>query len=109
MSPAWPHQCCPCQNAPRGISVFHLPCLTERSWTKRELSDALNATDAMLDSVQIYGGMIALRKVMAAAAPSPAHSCPALWVQAERCKQIHVANHPYLPIHTHRRAHSSCS
>ena len=50
------------QNAQRGIATFHLPCLTERAWTKRELADALNATDAMMDSVQIYGGLVVVRK-----------------------------------------------
>ena len=50
------------QNAPNGIALFHMPCLTERAWTKKECSDALNATEEMLDSVQIYAGMVIVRK-----------------------------------------------
>lgn len=40
------------QNAQHGVAAFHMPCFTERAWTKRELADALGADDAMLDSVQ---------------------------------------------------------
>ena len=50
------------QNALHGVAAFHFPCLTERAWTKRELADAFNATDAMLDTVQVYGGLLVLRK-----------------------------------------------
>ena len=50
------------QNAPRGVVTFHFPCWTDRGWTKRELADALNATDQMLDTVQLYAGLVVLRK-----------------------------------------------
>ena len=50
------------QNAPKGVAVFHFPCWTDRGWTKRELADAMNATDQMLDTAQIYGGLVVLRK-----------------------------------------------
>lgn len=50
------------QNAARGVAVFHTPCLTEHGWTKRELAVAMNATDLMLSTAQIYAGLIAIRK-----------------------------------------------
>lgn len=50
------------QNSLHGVAAFHFPCLTERAWTKRELADEFNATDAMLDTVQVYGGLLVLRK-----------------------------------------------
>ena len=31
-------------------------------WSKAELVRALNATDAMLDTAQVYGGVVVLRK-----------------------------------------------
>ena len=48
------------QNAQHGVAAFHMPCFTERAWTKRELADALGADDAMLDSVQAAGAEAAL-------------------------------------------------
>ena len=50
------------QNAPRGVAAFHFPCWTDRGWTKRELADAFNATDRMLDTAQLYAGLLVLRK-----------------------------------------------
>jgi hypothetical protein len=41
------------QSAARGIAAFHMPCLTDRAWCKREVASALNATDAMLDTTQV--------------------------------------------------------
>ena len=57
------------QNAKHGVAAFHMPCLTDRAWTKRELADAFNATDAMLDTTQIYGGIVILRKTYASRPP----------------------------------------
>ena len=53
------------QNAEQGVALFHFPCHVERYWTKRELADAMGATAAMLDSVQVYGGLMALRRTPA--------------------------------------------
>lgn len=50
------------QNAPRGVAGFHMPCLTDRAWTKRETVAAMNADDAMLDTSQLYAGLLALRR-----------------------------------------------
>ena len=47
------------QNAEQGVALFHFPCHVERAWTKRELAEAMGANDAMLNSVQVYGGMCA--------------------------------------------------
>ena len=53
---------CLAQNAASGIALFHFPCHVERFWTKVELAEAMGATDAMLDTVQIYGGLVIIRK-----------------------------------------------
>ena len=50
------------QNAERGVALIHFPCWTDRQWSKAELVRALNATDAMLDTAQVYGGVVVLRK-----------------------------------------------
>lgn len=50
------------QNAPSGVAAFHMPCLTDRAWTKREVVAALGASDAMLDTTQIYAGLLILRR-----------------------------------------------
>ena len=57
------------QNSKHGVAAFHMPCLTDRAWTKRELADAFNATDSMLDTTQIYGGIMILRKTFASLKP----------------------------------------
>ena len=59
------------QNAPRGVATFHFPCWTDRGWTKRELADAFNATDQMLDTAQLYAGLVVLRKTSEPPSPSP--------------------------------------
>ena len=59
------------QNAPRGVATFHFPCWTDRGWTKRELADAFNATDQMLDTAQVYAGLVVLRKMSEPPCPSP--------------------------------------
>jgi hypothetical protein len=59
------------QNAPRGVATFHFPCWTDRGWTKRELADAFNATDQMLDTAQLYAGLVVLRKMSEPPRPSP--------------------------------------
>ena len=56
------------ENAAQGVALFHFPCWTDRAWTKRTVTVALNATDSMLDTVQIYGGMVVIRKTVAAMA-----------------------------------------
>jgi hypothetical protein len=57
---------CLAQNSANGVAAFHFPCLAERFWTKRELATAMLAdnsdADAMLDSAQIYGGLLAFRR-----------------------------------------------
>ena len=50
------------QNAARGVAAFHFPCLTDRGWTKAEAAQSLNASDQMLDTSQIYAGLLVLRK-----------------------------------------------
>ncbi|KAL1518773.1 hypothetical protein AB1Y20_003057 [Prymnesium parvum] len=50
------------QNVPRGVAGFHMPCLTDRAWTKRETALALNASDAALDTTQLYAGLLVLRR-----------------------------------------------
>eukprot|EP00965_Chrysotila_dentata_P128147 4236849-Pleurochrysis_carterae.AAC.4 len=52
------------QNAKQGVVAFHMPCHTDRAWTKAELAIAMNATDQMLDSVQIYAGLAVFRKTV---------------------------------------------
>ena len=49
------------QNVEAGVAGFHFPCLTDRAWTKRELADAIGADDRMMDSAQLYGGLVVLR------------------------------------------------
>ena len=50
------------QNVRKGVAGFHFPCFTERKWTKRELVDAMGADEAMLETVQLYAGLLVLRK-----------------------------------------------
>ena len=51
-----------------GVAGFHFPCLTDRAWTKREVADALGASDAMLDTTQVYAGLLVLRRTPTAEA-----------------------------------------
>ena len=55
-------------NAVQGVAPFHFPCFTDRAWTKREAAIALNATDAMLDSAQLFAGLLVLRRTPTALA-----------------------------------------
>ena len=50
------------QNAEHSVALFHFPCHVERAWTKAELAEAMGATEAMLRSVQVYGGLLVIRK-----------------------------------------------
>lgn len=50
------------QNSESGVALFHFPCHVERYWTKAELAVAMGATEAMLSTTQIYGGLVILRK-----------------------------------------------
>eukprot|EP00965_Chrysotila_dentata_P012095 396841-Pleurochrysis_carterae.AAC.1 len=50
------------QKVRKGVGAFHMPCHTDRAWTKRELAHEMRATDEMLDTVQIYAGLLVLRK-----------------------------------------------
>jgi hypothetical protein len=54
------------QNSAHGVAAFHFPCLTDRAWTKHEAAAALNASEDMLDSAQVYAGLLVLRKTPAA-------------------------------------------
>ena len=56
-----PWSLCLGQNVEAGVAGFHFPCLTDRAWTKRELADAIGADDRMMDSAQLYGGLVVLR------------------------------------------------
>ena len=56
------------QNARKGVALFHFPCWTDREWSKAELAAELNATDEMLDTAQIYAGVVVLRKTPSAVA-----------------------------------------
>lgn len=55
-------------NAIEGVAPFHFPCFTDRAWTKHEVATALNATDAMLDSAQLFAGLLVLRRTPTALA-----------------------------------------
>ena len=50
------------QNVRKGVAGFHFPCFTERKWTKRELVEAMGVDEAMLETVQLYAGLLILRK-----------------------------------------------
>lgn len=50
------------QNVARGVAAFHFPCLTDRAWTKAEAAQSLNASARVLDTAQIYAGLLVLRK-----------------------------------------------
>ena len=49
-------------SAPIGVAAFHMPCLTDRAWTKREAAAAFHASDSMLDTAQLYAGLVILRR-----------------------------------------------
>ncbi|KAL1511225.1 hypothetical protein AB1Y20_006037 [Prymnesium parvum] len=50
------------QNVRKGVAGFHFPCFVERKWTKRELAEAMGADHAMMETVQLYAGLLVLRK-----------------------------------------------
>ena len=50
------------QNTRRGVAGFHFPCFSERVWTKRELADAMGADQDAMETVQLYAGLLVLRK-----------------------------------------------
>lgn len=50
------------QQVAKGVGAFHMPCLSEASWTKREVATALNASEDVMQTVQIYAGLLVLRR-----------------------------------------------
>ena len=90
------------QNSETGIAAFHMPCLTDRAWCKQEVAASMHATDAMLDTTQLYAGLLAMRRT------SFAEQFLEQWLQlvlqdglATDALSPHVRQHPRFIAHRH--------